>query len=221
VTFKVLPTPETEATLVLSGRDDRQAVTLLSAALGTPFEITGAAHLPRDGSEPARTAIRIEGFAASVDVRAKRLSSTSGAFAGATTLDKAASQALWLSVRDLGALGAPADAPVWRLSLKPGDAPVAVEAIRRAFDCRVLYDWGGGLVWLAGGTGADAGAETVRAAIAPLGGYATLVRAPADMRNTVDVFQPQPAPIMALTRKLKATFDPAGVLNPGRMYAGI
>ena len=221
VTFKVLPAPETEATLVLPGLDDQKAVGALSAALGTPFEITGAAHLPPNGSEPARTVIRIEGFAASVADRSKRLAAGNAVFAGATILDGDASRALWRDVRDLIALAAPPGVPVWRLSLKPGDAPNAVQAIRRAFDCRVLYDWGGGLVWLAGGKGDDAGAAVVRGAVAAHGGYATLVRAPADVRNNVDVFQPQPAPLMTLTRSLKAAFDPAGILNPGRMYAGV
>ena len=85
----------------------------------------------------------------------------------------------------------------------------------------VREDWGGGLVWIAGGDGPDVGAATIRSAVAAVGGHATLVRAPDDVRNAVDVFQPLPAPLIALTRKLKESFDPAGILNPGRMYAGI
>ena len=65
---------------------------------------------------------------------------------------------LWRSIRDLDALSAPDEAPVWRLSVKPSDAPALVERLHRAFECRALYDWGGGLVWIAGGDGPDAGA---------------------------------------------------------------
>ena len=97
----------------------------------------------------------------------------------------------------------------------------AVDEIRRAFECAVLYDWGGGLVWVAGGTGPDAGAAAVRGALAKVGGHATLVRAPDDVRLSVPVFQPQPEPVMMLSRRLKEAFDPEGILNPGRMYAGI
>ena len=61
----------------------------------------------------------------------------------------------------------------------------------------------------------------IRDAIAPLGGHATLVRAPDDVRLAVAVFQPLAPPLMELSRKLKAQFDPAGILNPGRMYAGV
>src|SRR5262249_32684407 len=99
--------------------------------------------------------------------------------------------------------------------------PALVNEVRRVFHCAVLYDWGGGLVWIAGGTGPDAGATTVRGAVAKVGGHATLVRASEDVRLATPVFQPQPEPVMMLTRRLKEAFDPEGVLNPGRMYAGI
>jgi glycolate oxidase FAD binding subunit len=98
---------------------------------------------------------------------------------------------------------------------------VIADAVRRSFGARMLYDWGGGLIWIAGGEGADVGAAAVRSAVAKVGGHATLVRADESIRAAVEVFQPQPEPVMALSRKLKATFDPAGILNPGRMYAGI
>ena len=67
----------------------------------------------------------------------------------------------------------------------------------------------------------DAGAINVRRAVAALGGHATLVRAPAAVRAAVDVFEPQPAPIAALTKRVKDSFDPNGVLNPGRMWPGV
>ena len=221
VTFKVLPAPETEATLVIEGLDDAAAVAALSAALGTPFSVTGAAHIPLTSKAPGRTCIRLEGFAASVADRAERMRAMPGPFNGATVLDQAHSAILWRAIRDLDALGAPDTAPVWRLSLKPGDAPALVETLHRAFECRVLYDWGGGLVWIAGGDGPDVGAEMIRSAVVAVGGHATLVRAPDDVRNAVAVFQPLPEPLMALSRKLKESFDPAGILNPGRIYAGV
>ncbi len=221
VTFKVLPAPESEATLVVEGLDDGAAVTALSAALGTPFSVTGAAHMPLTSKGPGRTCVRLEGFAASLADRVARMRAMPGPFAGAAVLDGEASAALWRSIRDVDALAAPDTAPVWRLSVRPGDAPALVETLHRAFECRALYDWGGGLVWIAGGDGPDAGAEAIRAAVATVGGHATLVRAPDDLRNAVAVFQPLPEPLMALTRKLKESFDPAGILNPGRMYAGV
>ena len=218
VTFKVQPAPETEATLVIPGLGDREAVAALSAALGSPWSVTGAAHIP--AGKASRTCVRIEGFAPSVAERIERLRSLPG-FATAGMLDAMQSAAMWQAVRDLDVLMLPPEAPVWRISVRPADAPGVVDAVRQVYDCRVLYDWGGGLVWVAGGQGRDGGAAVVRGAAGAVGGHATLVRASEDLRHAVDVFQPLAAPVMDLTRRLKASFDPSGILNPGRMYAGI
>jgi glycolate oxidase FAD binding subunit len=117
-------------------------------------------------------------------------------------------------------LGTAPKVPIWRISTRPSLAPALAEAVGRVFDCRVLYDWGGGLLWIAGGEGPDAGAEIIRAALGN-SGHATLIRGAPEVRAAIDVFQPLAPPLMALTRKLKQTFDPAGILNPGRVYAGL
>lgn len=222
VSFKLQPKPETEATIALTGLSDARAVSAMSAALTSPFSVTGAAHSPADEAEPARTYVRIDGFAASVAARAERLRTILAAFGPADILQADTSASLWLTILDLDGISAPFSVPIWRVSVRPSDGPAIADAARAAFAARVLYDWGGGLVWIAGGSELpDAGAAAIRAAIAKVGGHATLVRASDDVRNVVDVFEPQSAPLMALTRKLKATFDPAGILNPGRMYAGV
>jgi len=221
VTFKVLPVPETEATLVVYGLADEAAVKALATALGSPHSVTGAAHIPALGVRAAETLVRIEGFADSVATRLARLSADLAEFGAVEHLDSTGSATAWRMVRDLAALAAPAGAPIWRVSVKPSDGPKVAAAVRRAFDCRVLYDWGGGLVWLAGGEGEDGGAAVIRGAVAAVGGHAALVRASDDLRNVVAVFPPLSEPLMALTNRLKAAFDPVGILNPGRMYAGL
>lgn len=221
VTFKALPAPETEATVAITGLDDVRAVAAMAAALGSPFSVTGAAHSPPYESEPARTYLRLDGFMASVADRAERLRIMLSDFGRADILEAHTSASLWLTILDLDGLSAPFSAPIWRVSVRPGDGPVVADAARAAFPARVLYDWGGGLLWIAGGEGPDAGAAIVRAAVARVGGHATLVRATEDVRNAIDVFEPLAPPLMDLTRKLKATFDPGGILNPGRMYAGV
>ena len=222
VTFKVVPVPETETTLVLEGLNDETAVKALSAALTSPWSVTGAAHLPAMDHEPARTLIRIDGFEASVRERRTKLSAALAAYGAAEALPEADATALWHAVRDGTALNALKRAVIWRLSVRPGDGPRLVAELRRTLPCRVFYDWGGGLVWLAAtDTGDSAGALVVREAVAGIGGHATLVRAPDNVRLAVEVFEPQPPPVMDLTRCIKATFDPEGILNPGRMYAGV
>ncbi|HUS53059.1 MAG TPA: glycolate oxidase subunit GlcE [Thermohalobaculum sp.] len=209
ISFKVLPKPEAEATLVCKGLSAATGVAALSAALGSPFGITGAAHW--DGN----SLVRIEGLEGSVAYRGEQLQGRLGS--GWEIVTGAASAALWREVRDVGPF-AGCDGAIWRLSVKPADGPVLSDALRaEGLDHSALFDWGGGLVWLLAGEDGDAGASLIRHRIATMGGHATLVRASAATRAAVDVFEPEPAPLAAISAGLRAKFDPAGVLNPGRM----
>jgi len=202
VSFKLLPRPETEATLVLEGLDGGRAVAAMAAALGSPFEVNGAAHLP-DG----RTALRLEGFAASVAYRAGALAGHLAGFAAPARLEASESAALWTAVRDVAPFhGVAGD--VWRLSVKPSDAPALVARAGGP----ALYDWGGGLVWLLLPEGTD-----LRALLGPFQGHATLIRASTATRARIAPFHPDPAPVAALAAGLRRKFDPRGILNPGLM----
>ncbi len=222
VTFKVRPRPERTATLVLEALDDTRAVAALATALGSPFEVTGAAHLPAGvGCDRARTLIRVEGFSASVDYRLGELRGLLRSHGAGIVMEDDAGADVWRQVRDATFLAEPSSEAVWRLSTAPTKGPAAVAAIARSRDARWFYDWGGGLVWIAVAADGDAGAAAVRAAVAETGGHATLVRAAAELRATLDVFQPLPEPVMRVTRGIKQALDPHGILEPGRMYAGV
>ena len=221
VTFKVLPMPQTSATVVLHGLDDAAAIKALSAGLGSPFEVSAAAHLPGTVERVPKTLLRLEGFAESVSYRAGRLRALLARYGGAAVIEAEPSTVLWRSIRDVSFLAEPRGEAVWRVSVAPSRAAAAVAGLLAAGPVRHLYDWGGGLVWLALPVGEDAGAAQVRAAFAGAGGHATLVRAPAEVRAAVDVFEPPAEGLRRLTAGLKASFDPHGILNPGRMYAGI
>lgn len=222
VTFRVLPRPERIVTLAWPGLTDAVAVSLLCAALGSPFEPMAAAHLPAGiGGEGARTLLRLENFSASIDYRAAELARLLKPHGRSELVEGRASEALWREVRDAAFFAGTSEA-VWRLSLKPTDGPKATAAVARAVPAaRWFYDWGGGLVWLAVPADGDAGAAAIRAALKPLGGHATLVRAPDAVRAAVPVFEPLAEPVMRVTAGIKTSFDPQGVFEPGRMYAGV
>jgi len=229
VTFKVLPMPEHTETLVLLGLPDEIAIEVLCTAMGAPFEVSGAVHLQptmvtrleheglRDQGQ-AVTALRLENFRASVDYRKGKLKALLKAYGEIHDLDHDNSLALWQELRALALLKA-SDAPLWRISTAPSTGPKVVAAIARYMDCSAFYDWAGGLIWLEMLPTTDAGAADVRRVIATHGGHATLIRAAAEVRAAVDVFQPLEPGVGTISRQLKAAFDPAGILNPGRMYA--
>ena len=88
-------------------------------------------------------------------------------------------------------------------------------------DAELLYDWAGGLVWAALPAANDARAPLVRATVAAAGGHATLIRAPAAVRAAVDVFTPESRAAGRIDGAGAGGFDPQGVLNAGRMWAGV
>jgi glycolate oxidase FAD binding subunit len=221
VTFKVLPKPERAATLIFRGLDDARAVEVMSQALGSPFEITGAAHIPGFDAQGARTLLRIEGFSFSVDHRLNELRRLLKRYGSPDILERKGADALWHSVRDATLLADPHDRAVWRVSTAPSTGPELAARVGRATDARWYYDWGGGLIWFATDPRRDAGAAAIREAVRATGGHATLIRAPAEVRASIDVFEPQAEALARISAGIKASFDPAGVLNPGRMYAGI
>ena len=220
ITFKVSPAPAHTATLVLHGLDDRRAIDALSQGLGSPFEVSGAAHLPGVIERVPKTLLRLEGFPASVAYRMGELRRLLSGFGRADVLEGDVVAALWRGIRDATFLAEPRDAAVWRVSIAPSKAAAFVAGLSEMLPFRHVYDWGGGLVGV-GTSASDAGVAAVRAALVGSGGQATLVRAPAEVRASAPVFDPPAAGIAALTAGVKASFDPAGILNPGRMYAGL
>jgi glycolate oxidase FAD binding subunit len=231
VTFKVLPRPERTGTLIIFGLDDTSGVEALCAALGTPFEVTGAVHLQEPlaarlkladlaAAGKAVTAVRIETFASSLRYRLDRLKAALHAFGEIHELEDADSLTFWSELRQLSPLQG-STAPLWRLSTAPRSGPAVVAAIKRYMECRAFYDWSGGLIWAEVLDTADAGAADIRRVIASHGGHATLIRAAPAVRASIDVFQPLEPDLAGITRGIKAVFDPKDILNRGRMLADL
>ncbi|MCA0405730.1 MAG: FAD-binding protein [Proteobacteria bacterium] len=221
VTFRVVPRAEQEAVLVIEGLDDARAIAAMSTALTSPYEMTGTAHLPADvAGGAARTLFRLEGFADSVSYRTRALRHMLAGFGKAETLASDVGSKAFADLRDAKPLAAEGGA-IWRLSVKPSLAAQTVAQIRAQRAARVFYDWGGGLIWLATGIESEAGAGVIRAAAKAAKGYATLQRAPEEVRVTVPPFEPEAPALAALTKRIKTAADPAGIFNPGLMFAGV
>jgi glycolate oxidase FAD binding subunit len=219
-TFKLLPKPQAEATIVLRRLDGDAGVAAMTRALGSPYAVSGAAWIgPGMGREFSRTLLRLEGFAESVDYRRERLAALLADLGADRALRGEDSQRLWRAVRDAEFLAEPRDRAIWRVSLAPSKGPQFVARLG-ALALSHFYDWGGGLVWLACEP-TESAAARLRAALAPLGGHATLIRAPDELRARIDVFEPLSPTLARLTRGVKASFDPDGVFNFGRMAAGM
>lgn len=207
VGFKVLPASETTATLILDGLTTPRAVEAMTAATGTPFEVTGAAHLPQGLGDGPVTMLRLEGFAGSVAHRSRALAAALAGFGAARVVEGPGD---WAWLRDAAGFSG-RDGAVWRISVKPTDGARAAAALPEA---ELMLDWAGGLVWALAREDFD-----LRAALAGIPGHATLVRGSRAALERWGAFPPEPAPVAALAAGLRAKFDPAGILNPGRMGA--
>jgi glycolate dehydrogenase FAD-binding subunit len=229
ITMKVLPKPETEATVLVAGLDDARACAVMAAAMGSSCDVSGAAHLPDhvaswfDGlpKSEASTVLRLEGFAPSVAHRIKTLAAQMKNFGQVSIVEERNSRVLWHGIRNVKpfAQAAALTRPLWRISVAPSRGYQIAAAITPA--AQMFYDWGGGLIWVAMPFPDDPDAAAIRSAVAKVGGHAVLIRAPAAVRAAVDVFAPEESGLRALTKRVKESFDPKGVLNPGRMWAGV
>jgi glycolate oxidase FAD binding subunit len=193
VSLKCLPLPRVEATRVLE-MDAGDAIRRVNEWGGQPLPLSATCHV--DG----RLWIRLSGSEPAVEAAARSIG-------GDRT---AAGSEPWTAIRDhthaFFAAARERAAPLWRLSIR-STAPHA------DLDGAQLIEWGGALRWLAAGGRADA--ARVREWAAGHGGHATLFRG---NDPGIGAFQPLDATALALHRRLKAAFDPHGILNRGRLY---
>jgi glycolate oxidase FAD binding subunit len=237
VTLKVMPKPESEWSLVLRSLDDLAANRAMTKALGSPFDVSGAAHVPASslrgevkgldqlGSpREAVTLLRLEGIAASVLHRAKALAETLKSFGTVEILEDAASAMVWSSIRDalpFAASGPLGSWPIWRIVCPPASGGALGQQLARESGGEVIYDWGGGLIWAALPPASDPQAALVRRHVDLASGHAMLLRASEEVRREVDVFHPQGEGVAALAERVRKSFDPKAVLNRGRTRRGV
>ncbi len=211
VSLKVLPIPDTQATILISGLDASAAVSVMSKALGSPFEVSAAAFDPAPADGESVAMLRIEGFEESVRYRVERVTDLVGGEGQVSVVeDPGKSEALWKAVRDVDTFhDAPGD--VWRLSVKPSDGP---EIAQRLQADALLFDWGGGLIWARVPADVD-----LRARAGAFDGHATLVRASDATRTRLGTFHPEHPVLARISAQLRAKFDPRGLFNPSLMSA--
>jgi glycolate oxidase FAD binding subunit len=197
VSLKVLPVPAAEASMRMAC-PAAQAVEWLNQWGGQPLPLSASAW--HDG----QLRIRLSGAQAAVRAASERLARE----AGLSTMADDESQIFWSAVREQSHPFFQGVKPLWRLSVPSTAACVD------ALDDASLIEWGGALRWLR----SDEPAAQIRERAARLGGTASLFRGG---DRSAGVFHPLGDALLALHRRLKAEFDPAGIFNPGRLVVGL
>ncbi len=229
ITIKVLPAPEKTRTVLVYGLDEAAAIAAMAEAMNSQHEVSAAAHLPaaiaaraavdyvRDAGKPV-TALRVEGHGPSVEHRCGALRDLLKRHGATEELHSLRAVRLWREIRDVVPLLPDPARDLWRLSVPPSGGPAVAAAIRARLDAEMVFDWAGGLIWIAVPPDAPAAAAAlIRNAVAPGGGQATLMRASAQSREAVPPFQPEAAAVAALSQRVREAFDPNKILNPSRI----
>jgi glycolate oxidase FAD binding subunit len=228
ITVKVLPAGEKVRTVLVAGLDEVATVRAMREALSSPYDVSAAAFLPGNltvrsdvsyisGASVSITAVRMEGPAPSVEARCSALCTMLGAHGEIEELHFHNSRKFWQEIGNVTPFAEEAGS-VWRVSVPPSAAAKVIQTVQDNADAEYYLDWGGGLIWMQLLNDADdGGAKLIRGAIKSCGGHATLIRASAEIRSRIEVFQPQANGVAALNQRVKQGFDPANILNPGRM----
>jgi glycolate oxidase FAD binding subunit len=203
VSLKVLPEVEAGSTVLISGLDAAAAVGVMSRAMGSPYEVSGAAHDP----QTATTMLRVEGFADSVQYRAKALRALFSDMDVTIEDDREKAAQRWKNIRDVAVFHG-TEADIWRVSCVPRDAAT----LATAAGGEVLFDWAGGLIWVSVPAGTD-----LRAKLGPFEGHATRVRMVAAAQDRLPIFAPEPPIVARFSAGLRQKFDPKGIMNTGLM----
>lgn len=223
VTLRVAGQAPATVTAALLDLDPAAAGRLMQRIAGSALEPVAIAYLPAEVAVRARhplaaaaVLVRFDGPSVALDERLADLQTLVGAAAPVEALDGADSAETWEAIRDVGGLLPDGQRALWRLSVPPAaGCRVAAELAAAIPGLRWFADWAGGRLWLAVPPRADAGAGLIRPKAQAAGGHAVLLRAPAEVKAAVPAFEPPAAGLAALEARIRAAFDPAGILNPG------
>ena len=194
LSFKVLPKPASEVTLRFE-MDEATAIRCFNEWAGQPLPLSASCW------EDGCATLRLSGTNAGVAAAMQKL--------GGAEMPPIEAQKFWSSLRDHGQdYFVSMDKPLWRLSV-----PATTPPLELASGAAQVIEWGGALRWLA----ADVDAQVLREQIQRVGGHATMMRAAGGVASGVRVFHPIGGKLAELNANLKRAFDPANVLNRGRL----
>jgi glycolate oxidase FAD binding subunit len=210
LTLKVGPRARSSATMALEGLGASEAIAAMARAMGSPLEVSAAAHLSAEVHQGrALTLLRLHGFERSVEARCAKVPTLLREFGSVQRLGEIEADAFWRAIREAAPL-ATSD-PLWRIQVPPSCASAVIETLE-PLGAQWFCDWAGALIW----TSLHGNAVRIRETAESVGGHAMLVRAARDLRNTVPALHPRTPAVTALEARIRRAFDPAGVFETTR-----
>jgi len=237
ITFKVLPAPDECKTLVIHNQKIESAIFLLGQAISSSNDISGATFIPTEPEEPgcsmsiektfklndlkhkgSLTAIRIEGSKNSIDQRIKNLTNELKIINfDISILDTLQSEIFWNKVKNLEFFSS-SENNILRIVIPQSECVQLVYQLSNKF--KYFVDWGGALIWMEAFELTEEMFESIRKKVVKCGGYVTMIKNSDYLPYVEDVFTIN-RDRFNISQNIKKSFDPKGILNPGKMYTGI
>ena len=229
LSIKVLPKPETSKTLVIKNPHPKKALSYLGQSLSSSTDPSGGVFYPdyfgknfilNDLThEGGLTAIRIEGPTNSVDQRIDRLSKELELLSQEISiLDTEQSNIFWNRTKNLEVFKN-LKSNLFRIVVPMSETLQVIQKLK-SNDVKYFIDWGGSLIWIAFNEINSKILSEIKEIVKKHHGYYTIIKIEEDLKASADVFTIDPIKYK-ISEKIKRSFDPKRILNPGKMYTGI
>ena len=229
ISIKVLPKPSSSKTLVIKNPHLLKALDYLNISLSSSSDPSGGVFYPEYFTnhftfndlthEGPLTAIRIEGPKESIDHRIKNLCKELELnIDESLVLENEQSKILWEKTRTLE-IFSNMKSNLLRIVVPPSETFEVIKQFR-PHETKYFIDWGGSLIWLQLDRINTKILNDIRKIVNKASGYLTAIKIEEDLKASVDIFSVDPIKYK-ISEKLKKSFDPKRILNPGKMYSGI
>ena len=234
--FKVIPEPEYAETFILYDLNPKKAMEAFSVAMKTSLEVSGACFYSKKNTEFLRlndidssksvTAFRVEGPKKSVQERIVSLTKIFKEIKEKTVLELYQSNLFWKITANLECFSNSQNL-VAKISLPPTETAGFISQFCEDdimdINNKYFVDWAGGLVFLEINDKDPSYLilEKIKKFCKEKGSHITIIKANDNLRRTGFFVSTSDENIKILAAKIKQSFDPKSILNPGKIYAGI
>ena len=229
ISIKVLPKPPSNKTLVIDNPHLRKALDYLSFALSSSSDPSGGVFYPEYfrnhftlndlTTEGPITAIRVEGPNESIDHRIKKLCEELEMHDGEIViLEPEQSNLFWEKTKNLQVFSKLKN-NLLRIVVPASETFEVINKLK-AYQIQYFIDWGGSLIWVQLDKISSKVLKDIKEIIKTASGYITVIKIEENLKASIDVFTIDPIKYK-ITEKIKKSFDPKRILNPGKMYSGI
>jgi glycolate oxidase FAD binding subunit len=229
LSIKILPKPETNKTLIINNPHLKKALEYLGATLSSSIDPSGGVFYPEYfrknftfndlTQEGALIGVRVEGPSNSVNHRIERLCKELDVLKDEfSILDHEQSNIFWEKTRKLQVFNA-IKSSLLRIVVPISETFDVIQKLK-SYEINYFLDWGGSLIWLQVKEIDTKILKEIKDIIQKAQGYLTVIKIEEDMKASIDIFTVDPIKYK-ISEKIKKSFDPKRILNPGKMYSGI